>query len=105
MSCLSRLLLVCFLFTNINRVKALPTRKRARLSLSILYQSSSETHLTFDDASRPKLVFKQDGSFKIMVLSDIHMGEDAWTKWGPEQDRKSVILLKQVLREENMDYV
>ena len=33
------------------------------------------------------------------------MGEDAWTDWGPEQDRKSLLLMRKVLREEKMDYV
>ncbi|PVF97989.1 Metallo-dependent phosphatase [Serendipita vermifera] len=54
---------------------------------------------------RSKITFKDDGSFKVMVLSDLHFGENPWDEWGPEQDRKSLILLRRVLKEEKPDYV
>ncbi|KAG8808064.1 hypothetical protein FRC17_004148 [Serendipita sp. 399] len=48
--------------------------------------------------NKPKIVFRDDGSFQIMVLSDLHFGENPWDWWGPEQDRKSLILLREVLK-------
>jgi hypothetical protein len=54
---------------------------------------------------KPKIAFKEDGSFKLTVLSDLHFGENPWDEWGPEQDRKSLILLRKVLKDERPDYV
>lgn len=54
---------------------------------------------------KPKITFREDGSFKITVLSDLHFGENPWDDWGPEQDRKSLVLLRRVFREEQPDYV
>lgn len=54
---------------------------------------------------KPKIAFKEDGSFKLTVLSDLHFGENPWDDWGPEQDRKSLILLRKVLKDERPDYV
>lgn len=85
----SRLLLVYLLFDGIQNLNALP----------------AQTGLAFDDADKPKITLKPDGSFKIVVMSDVHFGEDAWTEWGPAQDRHTLNLFNKVLREENMDYV
>ena len=42
---------------------------------------------------KPKVHFRPDGSFKLLVMSDLHFGENPWDVWGPEQDRKSIILV------------
>jgi hypothetical protein len=55
--------------------------------------------------NKPKVTFREDGSFKITVLSDLHFGENPWDEWGPEQDRNSLKLLRTVLSDENPDYV
>jgi len=54
--------------------------------------------------TKPRLTFNPDGSFKVMVFSDLHYGENPWDVWGPEQDKNSTILMKKVLQEKP-DYV
>ncbi|KIY48716.1 Metallo-dependent phosphatase, partial [Fistulina hepatica ATCC 64428] len=54
---------------------------------------------------KPRLVFKDNGTFKITVLSDLHYGENPWDAWGPEQDVNSTHLMRMVLPEEQPDYV
>ncbi|KAG5652693.1 hypothetical protein H0H81_004078 [Sphagnurus paluster] len=54
---------------------------------------------------KPRITFRPDGSFKLTVFSDLHFGENPWEDWGPEQDRKSVILMDRVLKDEKPDYV
>ncbi|KAG8858841.1 hypothetical protein FRB91_009245 [Serendipita sp. 411] len=61
-------------------------------------QATWTTSLLNPYPNQPKIVFRDDGSFKIMVLSDLHFGENPWDWWGPEQDRKSLILLREVLK-------
>lgn len=55
--------------------------------------------------NKPRVTFRPDGSFKITVVSDLHFGENPWDEWGPEQDRRSLILLRNVLGDEKPDYV
>jgi len=31
--------------------------------------------------NKPKLVFRADSSFKLLVMSDLHFGENAWDSW------------------------
>ncbi|KAG8931959.1 hypothetical protein FRC02_001839 [Tulasnella sp. 418] len=54
---------------------------------------------------KPRLVFREDGTFKLSVFSDLHFGENPWDDWGPEQDRKSLIVMNDMLRFEKPDYV
>ncbi|KAF8526589.1 Metallo-dependent phosphatase, partial [Hysterangium stoloniferum] len=55
--------------------------------------------------NKPRLTFNHaTGTFRIMVFSDLHYGENPWDVWGPEQDKNSTILMRKVL-EENPDYV
>ncbi|KAJ8521806.1 hypothetical protein ONZ45_g1542 [Pleurotus djamor] len=54
--------------------------------------------------NKPRLTFRDDGTFKITVFSDLHFGENPWDDWGPEQDRKSLVLMRKVLGDEGMDY-
>lgn len=42
---------------------------------------------------KPKVHFRPDGSFKLLVMSDLHFGENPWDVWGPEQDKNSTALV------------
>ncbi|KAI0711211.1 Metallo-dependent phosphatase [Earliella scabrosa] len=53
---------------------------------------------------KPRLTFRNDGTFKITVFSDLHMGENPWDWWGPEHDASSVKLMNTVLASEKPDY-
>jgi len=55
--------------------------------------------------NKPTLAFKQDGTFKVTVFSDLHFGENPWDVWGPQQDANSTRLMKRVLGDEKPDYV
>lgn len=57
-------------------------------------------------AQVPRLV-PRDGrdSFKVLQLADLHLGEDLGGDWGPEQDRKTLEVVKSVLDEERPDLV
>ncbi|KAF8579654.1 Metallo-dependent phosphatase [Ramaria rubella] len=56
--------------------------------------------------NKPRIKFNPTtGTFRIMVFSDMHYGENPWDSWGPEQDKNSTILMKKVLKDENPDYV
>jgi len=55
--------------------------------------------------NKPKLSFKEDGTFKVTVFSDLHFGENPWDTWGPQQDVNSTILINRVLTSEKPDYV
>ncbi|KZV79965.1 Metallo-dependent phosphatase [Exidia glandulosa HHB12029] len=54
---------------------------------------------------KPKVTFARDGSFKLLVFSDLHFGENPWDWWGPEQDANSTRLMRRVLADERPDYV
>ncbi|KAI0746576.1 Metallo-dependent phosphatase [Daedaleopsis nitida] len=56
-------------------------------------------------AQKPRLTFREDGTFKITVFSDIHFGENPWDDWGPQHDANSLALMNTVLPSENPDYV
>lgn len=50
---------------------------------------------------KPKLFFNSTTrTFRILQITDIHLGENAWTDWGPEQDRKTFVVLDAVLQTE-----
>jgi hypothetical protein len=55
--------------------------------------------------TKPRNVFRPDGTFKLTVFSDLHFGENPWDDWGPVQDIKSIALMKTVLNDEKPDYV
>jgi len=42
---------------------------------------------------KPKVHFRPDGSFKLLVMSDLHFGENPWDAWGPDQDKNSTALV------------
>ena len=39
-------------------------------------------------------------SFKMAIFADLHFGENAWTRWGPHQDVKSIQVMSTVLDHE-----
>jgi hypothetical protein len=43
--------------------------------------------------------------FHILQLADIHLGENSWTDWGPEQDRKTWIALDRLVLAEQPDLI
>ncbi|KAF8485671.1 Metallo-dependent phosphatase [Gautieria morchelliformis] len=56
--------------------------------------------------NKPRLTFNSStGTFKVMVFSDLHYGENPWDVWGPIQDKNSTILMNRVLNDEKPDYV
>jgi len=55
--------------------------------------------------NKPRIVFREDGTLKITVFSDLHYGENPWDWWGPVQDSNSTRLMKRVLKDEEPDYV
>lgn len=55
--------------------------------------------------NKPRITFKDNGTFKITVFSDLHFGENPWDDWGPVQDANSLKLMRTVLPSERPDYV
>ncbi|KAI0937665.1 hypothetical protein AcV7_003638 [Taiwanofungus camphoratus] len=55
--------------------------------------------------TKPRVTFRNDGTFKITVFADLHYGENPWDAWGPEQDVNSTQLMRIVLADEKPDYV
>lgn len=51
------------------------------------------------------LEFRLDGTFKILQLADIHLGEATHTDWGPQQDAKTFRLLDRVVPMERPDLI
>lgn len=62
-------------------------------------------------ASSPRLQFHPDSTdptaltFRILQVTDIHLGEAPDTDWGPEQDRKTWSVLDAVINAENPDLI
>jgi hypothetical protein len=58
---------------------------------------------------RKKLSFSvrqnNSSSFRILQLTDLHLGEDAWTDWGPEQDVKTYNVLRKIIPMEMPDLI
>ncbi|KAK2594710.1 hypothetical protein QQS21_007560 [Conoideocrella luteorostrata] len=53
----------------------------------------------------PILKFRSDGTFKVTVFSDLHLGESPKTARGLKQDRKTLQVMGSVLDRENPDFV
>lgn len=76
--------------------------KRALVSqFSVLEESELSGSLTLEFQPSPN----SDYSFKIMQIADIHLGENSWTDWGPEQDIKTFHVLDSVILAEQPDLI
>ena len=53
---------------------------------------------------KPRVTFREDGTFKVTVFSDLHYGENPSEDWGAKQDRNSSALLTKVLADEMPDF-
>ena len=64
---------------------------------------------TVHKSRKPSLKFQSNDenvwTFKILQLADLHFGEDQWTDWGPEQDRKSIQAIQYFIEAERPDLV
>lgn len=59
-------------------------------------------------SNRPKLSFSirnNERTFRILQLTDLHLGENGWTDWGPEQDRKTFKAVRTIIFMENPDLI
>lgn len=54
---------------------------------------------------KPVLRFSEQGSFKILQLTDMHIGEAQETLWGPHQDNMTYRLLQRLIPYENPDLI
>ena len=54
---------------------------------------------------RPRLSFSKQGTFKIMQLTDMHLGEAQFSDWGPQQDNKTYNLLSSLIPYETPDLI
>jgi hypothetical protein len=55
--------------------------------------------------SEEERVFNSSFVFHILQIADIHLGENSWTDWGPEQDRKTWIALDRLILSERPDLI
>ncbi|KIJ99308.1 hypothetical protein K443DRAFT_624447 [Laccaria amethystina LaAM-08-1] len=78
---------------------------QSAVTLPVIFQAETEQHTLDPYPHKPRLTFKWDGTFKLVVFSDLHFGEKPEGVWGPEQDKNSIILMKTVLASEKPDYV
>lgn len=52
-----------------------------------------------------KLIARTGAAFKVLQLTDVHLGEDPGGTWGPAQDEKSLEVIERVLDAEQPDLV
>lgn len=76
-----------------------------RIYLLILPRQVRQAQLQDPYPDKPRITFRDDGTFKITVFSDMHWGENPWDVWGPQQDANSTILMNKVLGSEKPDFV
>jgi len=67
--------------------------------------TQSPPPLKDETTAKPYLTFSQQGSFKIMQLTDMHLGEAQETDWGPRQDIKTYNLLSSLIPFEYPDLI
>lgn len=69
----------------------------ARVSLKVrAARPNSVTHLSFR---------REDGQFRILQLTDLHLGEEPSLDWGPQQDRNTYSLLRKIIPLEQPDFI
>ncbi|MGK3736163.1 MAG: putative MPP superfamily phosphohydrolase [Bacillariaceae sp.] len=67
--------------------------------------SSSSSSFFSSYSSSDDMNMNMNRTFKIMQITDIHLGEAEYTDWGPEQDRKTMKLLNQMFEYEKPDLI
>jgi predicted phosphodiesterase len=73
---------------------------------AVLGRENADVHSGLQAAkSKPLLKFSEQGSFKILQLTDMHLGEAQETEWGPFQDVRTYCLLKRLIPYENPDLI
>ncbi|KAG9050055.1 hypothetical protein FS837_007808 [Tulasnella sp. UAMH 9824] len=55
--------------------------------------------------NKRRILFKDNGTFRLTVFSDLHFGENPWEDSGPEHDRKTLVLMNDMLDSEKPDFV
>lgn len=55
--------------------------------------------------SKPRITYREDKTFKIVVFSDVHYGEAENLDWGPLQDVHSDRVMRLALEGEKPDFV
>ena len=87
----------------------LPVRERHDASASasqkdiqLKFRENQAAHAT-DNSSNMSTA--KSASFKILQLTDLHLGEATFTDWGPEQDRKTFRLLDTIIPLERPDLI
>lgn len=55
--------------------------------------------------SKPRITYRSDGTFKLVVFSDVHYGEAQHLSWGPLQDVHSDKVMRQALKAEGPNFV
>ncbi|KAI2489794.1 acid phosphatase [Fragilaria crotonensis] len=58
-----------------------------------------------DIKDKPTLSFNEHGLFKILQLTDLHLGEAPSSDWGPEADRKTLALIRALTEFESPDLI
>lgn len=54
---------------------------------------------------KPRLSFDTTKTFKILHLTDLHFGEAPFTDWGPEADRKTLVVIQKLIEFEVPDLI
>ena len=70
----------------------MPALLAVSLALAAHVLGSPISHWLNPHPGKPKVTFAHDGSFKLLVFSDLHFGENPWDWWGPEHDAASVTI-------------
>lgn len=75
------------------------------LALFAVQQQQNHRWLFFATREKPMLRFDEWGRFKIVQLTDLHLGEDPFTDWAPRADRKTFAVIRRILHWEKPDLV
>jgi metallophosphoesterase superfamily enzyme len=54
---------------------------------------------------KPRITYRKDKTFKLVVFSDLHYGEAEDLSWGPQQDVNSARVMRLTLEAEKPDFV
>ncbi|KAI2496688.1 acid phosphatase [Fragilaria crotonensis] len=73
-------------------------------TLAIFIFSTIYAHRV-DIKDKPTLSFNEHGLFKILQLTDLHLGEAPSSDWGPEADRKTLALIRALTEFESPDLI